>query len=107
MSRANSKTSTADDATLLALAKPFMDARAAVRAADRRGSDVDVEAACARASAIVAKIATLPARTIEGLKLKAAAVAYCHAGQRKIKLTRNQTTDVRLAQSIVADLLAV
>jgi hypothetical protein len=93
------------DAALLALAESFKAARAAVRAADRRGSDRDVEEACRRASAIVAKIAKLPARTIAGLKLKAEAIAYCHAGEA-IKLTTSQTTDVRLAQSIIRDLLA-
>ena len=94
------------DAALLALAEPFKTVRAAVRAADKQGSDRDVEEACRRASALAGKIATLPARTIDGLKLKAAAVAYCHEGQA-IKLTDNQTTDVRLAQSIIRDLLAI
>jgi hypothetical protein len=48
----------------------------------------------------------LRANTLEGMQAKAIAVAYCRCGEEgELELHDQQTTDVRLAQSILADLL--
>jgi hypothetical protein len=67
----------------------------------------DNEAAYVRVAEIVRKIASTPARSLEGMRIKARAIAWCHAGEAPIFLTENPTTDVRIAESIVADLLAI
>jgi hypothetical protein len=56
--------------------------------------------------AIVERIQTIPAHTLAGLKVKARAVQWCYAGD-EIYLTDAQTTDVRLAQDIIADLVRI
>jgi hypothetical protein len=43
--------------------------------------------------------------TWDGLKVKARAVLWCHVGEATIELTEHQTTDVRMAQAIIYDLL--
>src|SRR5262245_48661073 len=68
-----------------------------------RGGDVD--AAWAAVAAVVDKIEAIPAHTLEGLRGKARAISWCHSGERPIEFQDDPTTDIRLAQSIVADLL--
>jgi len=72
-----------------------------------RATDAAHEKSYARVSRIVRLIERTPAHTLAGLRVKARAVAWCHAGVDTISLARNPTTDVRLAQSIVRDLIAL
>ncbi len=68
--------------------------------------DAAADAAYNRTSRIVNRIEAAQARTIAGLRVKARAIAWCHHGERPVDLMERPTTDVRLAQSIIADLLA-
>jgi hypothetical protein len=60
-----------------------------------------------RAHAIARQMIEIRAHTLAGLQAKAIAVAHCQTGDEdnQIILDDQQTTDVRLAQSILADLL--
>jgi hypothetical protein len=73
---------------------------------DETSSDAKVARACDRVASIVDKIEATQASSIEGLRVKARAIAWCHGDKAPIALTDKQTTDVRLAQAIIADLLA-
>lgn len=64
-----------------------------------------IDAAAADCSATVAKIENLPATTMEGLKVKAAAFLWCRSGELDFELSPHRTTDVRLAESILRDLI--
>lgn len=67
------------------------------------------DAAYEETMAVVERIATLPARTPEGLRVKARAVAWCNAldgGTFDIDYN-GETTDIRLAMSMVRDLLGM
>jgi hypothetical protein len=69
------------------------------------GSD-DFENARDRVSRIVDEIEALPAYTMGGLRVKARAIWWCHSGEASISFGElHPTTDLRLAQSIVVDLL--
>jgi hypothetical protein len=71
-------------------------------------SDADAEAAMAPARSIVHQIENIPARTLEGLKVKVRAIAWCHGGEEVCILEDpDDATDVRIAGSIVRDLLAM
>jgi len=63
--------------------------------------DAAIKACCA----IAEQIEQCHATTIDGLRVKAAAILWCHSGEMKIELSPEQTTDVRLAQSMLRDLL--
>lgn len=65
----------------------------------------EIDALCDREKSIACEIIATPARTIGGLKVKARVIERCHSGE-EIYLNQEQTTDVRLAQSIIDDLLA-
>ena len=56
--------------------------------------------------AIVDKIEAMPAATLDGLRVKARAVAWCHQGEERIEFADRPTKDLRLARSIIEDLLA-
>jgi len=71
---------------------------------DETAPDSKVERAYARVANIVRKIEAEPAQSLEGMRVKARAIAWCH-GDEPIALKDEPTTDVRLAQSIIADLL--
>lgn len=96
--------SMADDAELRLLGQDFEKAwtdEDAVYATE--GYDVDVaDAASERTSAIVRRINDCPAHTLEGLRIKAAAISWCHSG--KIDLP-NAGADMKLVNSIIFDLL--
>jgi hypothetical protein len=70
----------------------------AFEAASQAAADVTAE--------IVDRIERMPARTLDGLRVKAAAIAWCYADE-PFEPDRDATTDVRLAHSIVADLRAM
>ncbi len=97
------------DAELLALGEELRRAWAQERTAARGGSDEEAEAAFVAAyeasSAIVDQIADRVAHTREGLQVKAQAFLWCWSGDLDFELSREQTTDVRMAQSIIRDLI--
>ena len=68
--------------------------------------DREFEHAANRCSKIVRKIQRAKATSLAGLRVKARAVAYCHEGRPRRDLGYN-STDIRIAGSIVADLLAL
>lgn len=83
---------------------------AAERALLSPASGADLEAACNASSRIVQQILELPENSIENLKLKARAFAWCWGDHTKIDIEaydEDATTDIRLAASIVRGLLAI
>jgi hypothetical protein len=66
----------------------------------------DTKKAYEAVARIVRKIEASPAHSLEGLRVKARAIAWCHAGE-PISFGSNPTMDVRLALSIVDNLMAV
>lgn len=103
------------DAELLALGAE-MDAahvreRASWAALDPAGWTEAEDAACeALAQAVVAiidRILAAPARTLDGLKVKARAVDWCWSGEGFEPESARDTTDVRLCYSAMRDLLAL
>lgn len=79
---------------------------------ERNGRDEatagESDAAYRLASLVVDKIEGTPAKTLQGLRVKAKAVMWCHGkpwDRNKVQLTDDPTTDMRLAQSIVHDLV--
>ena len=57
-------------------------------------------------SAIVHKIRARTAKTIDGLRVKAAAISWCQGDEEAI-FEEAVTTDLQIAESIVHDLLAM
>lgn len=92
------------DAELIALGREFEAAWAHERKVNDTGSDDDVEAACDATGAVADRIEATPARTLEGFKVKARAVSWCHDGNFEHFGT---TTDKRIAARIIRELLAV
>ena len=95
------------DAALLALGAE-LDARWAEEKLHDNG-DINLwEAAYDRCQDTVAMIEDTPATTLDGLKVKARAVAWCHSGDEKVDLIVDQDTrDLRLANQIINKLLAL
>ena len=64
------------------------------------------ETAYEASRAVVGQIERQQAHTLEGLRVKARAVMWCHQGDEMdgepFSLTENQTTDVRLAESFLS-----
>lgn len=66
------------------------------------------DAAHARAKEIIERIIATPTRSLEGLKLKARALSWCHWGDfHKLYSRNNCTTDFRVVDSILSDLMAM
>lgn len=95
------------DAHLLTMRSALLDAWDEEIAASSTGCDEAAEAITLRAGAIARQMIEQRACTLAGLQAKAIAVAYCQSGDGEgaIILDDQQTTDVRLAQSILKDLL--
>ena len=95
-----------DDNILIDLGDQLERAWSERRRVDRSaGSKKDRAAsAYAHAANIVRQIHALPASSLEGLRVKARAISWCHRGEKAISLSLASTTDVRLAKSIIADL---
>jgi hypothetical protein len=96
------------DAELLALGVRLNDAWTRQRQAEHlRGPEAGalLEAAFGDAKGIVGQTERRGVFTWDGLKVKARAVLWCHDGEPRIELTEHQTTDVRIAQAILYDLL--
>lgn len=68
-------------------------------------TDAQLERACGRCSKLVRRIELARAKSIAGLRVKARAVAWCHSGKTRRNLFMGSTADIRIAGSIVADLL--
>lgn len=68
--------------------------------------DREFEARYKATSGIVDQIEVLHAHTLEGLRVKARAISWCHSGDPVILFDDDQnTTDLRLTQSILNDLM--
>ena len=72
-------------------------------------TDAELATTMAPCSALVDRIEQIPARTLEGLMVKARAISWCNSGE-EIDPDRfcpypGATTDGRIAASIVRDLL--
>lgn len=104
------------DAELIRLGATLDDANNKMRALEAElvddGSDEASEhiyAAIAVASAIVDQIERLSATTLAGLKVKVRAIAWCHSDEPFDDECFNEqgTTNVRLASSVMRDLMAM
>jgi transposase InsO family protein len=105
-----------EKAELLQLGKELSAAWTAERQTEtllrRDAPAAEFERAYRRTSRIVRKIEKTPAHTLEGLRVKARAVSWCHSGD-KISIKTQcanargdlHTTDLRLMRAIVGDLL--
>ena len=87
----------------------FSTAFAAGRGLSADEQDALIDAACDKTSAIVGQIERTPARALKGLQVKARAIQWAYSGQsgRDTKIEPEEfgeTTDMRLAASIVNDL---
>lgn len=102
------------DAALVALGEELEAAWAAEIAAyaQHRGDlslahEAITDAAHKASKAIILRIEAMAASTIDGLRVKARAVQWCYDGDPVDLVVDQSTTDLRLANSIIADLLAV
>ena len=101
------------DAALVALGEELEAAWAATTAAYEKYRDdpsleagVITDVADKAAAAIVHQIEAVPASTIDGLRVKARAVQWCYDADPVDLAVDRSTTDLRLANSIIRDLLA-
>jgi hypothetical protein len=99
------------DATLIGLGRELSATWATERSVCKRFEDIDndeanaaVEAAVARTSDVVQRILRQQARTIEGIKVKTSAISWCWGGRIDFD---TETTDMKLVQSVLTDLLAM
>ena len=71
--------------------------------------DNGYEAANAASLAIVRQIEQQQAHTLEGLRVKARAVMWCHTWGKfePFSLGGQQTTDIRISEAIIRDLVGV
>lgn len=93
------------DADLLALGREFDLAMAAERLIPPDADDDEINAATERGGVITRAILALPAKTLDGLRIKARAVEWC-ACEIPGPDYFGDTTDCQLAASIVRDLLS-
>jgi hypothetical protein len=100
------------DADLLALGRQFEAAWATEKAVtDSTATDLQCETAVEATSNLAHEIAKAQARTLDGLRVKVRALSWCYDGE-DITLfeddeEKDRTTDTRLADSILRDLLAL
>ena len=80
---------------------------AAYNAGQYEDEDVALDAAYANTHAIIDQIVAIPASTIEGLRIKARAIQWCYHDDPVDLVVDQNTTDLRIANSLIADLLAV
>jgi hypothetical protein len=75
----------------------------------RSHHDDDFDAAAEAAGVIVDRICAMPAKTIEDFNVKSRALLWCHSGEYSDLfegLPQNNTVDVKVARSILRDMLA-
>jgi hypothetical protein len=89
------------DAELIELGQ----ALSAAWADERNAPDDAFEAAWHRCHVIAGQIEACTARTKDGLRVKVLAILWCHCGELELKFTDAMTTDLRLARSLLLDLL--
>lgn len=92
------------DADLVRLGEQLRTAWTLERKLEEDGSD-GFEAAFEVCTRIVNEIEQYTATTMEGLRTKALAVLWCHSGDMTLEFGTTRTTDIRLAESIVRDLI--
>jgi len=80
---------------------------AAYNAGQYEDEDVALDATYASTHAIIDQIVAIPASTIEGLRIKARAIQWCYHDDPVDLVVDQNTTDLRIANSLIADLLAV
>jgi len=100
------------DAELLRLALALEKAWAAQRNADAQYSTglipgEDADKSYEATMAVVAEIERWPAHTLEGVHVKARAVSWIYGGDKIDLVCDHDTTDKRLASSIINDLLKI
>ena len=104
------------DAELLRLGREFEAAwsheiavLARLKGVDTPAGDEEFDAAIDAVSAIVDRIEVIPATSLAGLQVKARAISWCHSGEplEAEAFSDQQTTNVRIAASLVNDLLAM
>jgi len=102
------------DAALVALGEELEAAWAAeVAAYEKYRDDLSLEAEAITevtyeaTAAIVHQIETMQAATIAGLRVKARAIQWCYHDDPVDLVVDQNTTDLRIANSLIADLLAV
>lgn len=98
------------DAELLALGVEFERLWTAELAAKPVGDQYDSDwsewdRAYERTQKVARRIQKLPARTHEGMRVKARGILWCHS--RNFEGFEAEATDLRLAEQIVRDLLAM
>lgn len=98
------------DAELLALGDALRSSWATEQSLP--GDDEErLDAAYEKSGAIVSEIEALTAHTLEGIKVKALAILWCHCGEEfteeSFSFTRHATTDERLVSSLLNDIMAM
>jgi hypothetical protein len=74
----------------------------------RRGvTDEEFEVWSDRFNVLLREIELTPARTLESLRVKALAIRGCGGGEIKLSVDSRPTTDVRIAQGLINDLLGM
>jgi hypothetical protein len=97
------------DVALIALGREFEAAWAHEQHLEFHGSYEDFEAAIGTTSALVERIRIIKATTLDGFKIKARALLWCHCGEfggLPFDAT-GETTDVSIAGAIIRELLAI
>jgi hypothetical protein len=97
------------DAALIALGREFEAAWAHEHHLEYHGSYEDFEAAIEATSALVERIRVIKATTLDGFKIKARALLWCHCGEfGGLPFDASgETTDVSIAGEIIRELLAI
>ncbi len=97
------------DAQLIGLGAEFEKAWEREKVAVLAGDNAAVSQACDRTGLIVEQIERRAATTFEGLWVKARAVSWCHCEEPlgPDSLTDEPTADIRLAGTILRDILAI
>ena len=101
------KTTGGDDAELLRLGHDMDRLIAEENAAKPAHNDGDWtawEAAYERSQVAVRAVTELPARSLEGFRIKARAVAWCYSGD-EVDFPDTSSTDMKLVNAIIRDLL--
>ena len=101
----NAAAHSSPDAELISLGHQFQAAWAAEQAGFLRPvDDATADALVKPCTDLAHRIERLPAKTLDGLMVKAMAVSWCHCGEFE---EFGNTTDERITAGIVRDLLAL
>jgi hypothetical protein len=99
----------ANDAPLLNLRRELEAASAALSAMEATASGEEFEAAYYQTASLARVMLAHKATTIAGLQAKAVAIRWCRGedDDEDLLVDDNKTTDLRLANSLLDDLLAI